>query len=454
MRTSLSQPRWQRADGSALMAAAIAAAVLGLMVVSYLTWVTNEYRLSKRSHAWAQALNLCEAGVELGLAELNYPYRYNGPVYSFQSSDGWAANGSYQYTKSVTNVTTATGASVGSFTVTVAGLNTAFPTLTCTGTCTAVRGPSVTRILKVVIKKPSAIRYALTAKSGISQNGGSAVVDSYDSQDPSKSTNGQYDIAKRQANGNLTTANTSSTAIQLTGNVYGDADTGPGGHVTFGAQAWIGPTFDATLRLHAESAAENAGWITHDFITTFSDVVVPTELTTAVNVGAISTYTFNSGDYRVSSISLNSGSITVNGNVRLYVTGDTTETSAGAIFVKPGSTLTVYTAGNVNVSGGGVINQTGYAINNQWYGLNSSTAWTLSGSSGWIGTAYAPSANLKLTGNIDYYGGFVADTLTQGGQAAVHYDEALARTSGESVYGVAAWEPLVNRNGSLVLETN
>src|SRR2546425_1375625 len=115
----------------------------------------------------------------------------------------------------------------------------------------------------------------------------------------------------------------------------------------------MGGTFDTTQRAHTEGAGEAKGWLTHDFTTAYSDVVLPTELTTAVNVGAISTYTFNSGDYRVSSISLNSGSITVNGNVRLYVLGDTSEASSGQIIVKPGGSLTVYTAGNVSISGGG-----------------------------------------------------------------------------------------------------
>jgi len=103
---------------------------------------------------------------------------------------------------------------------------------------------------------------------------------------------------------------------------------------------------------------------------------------------------------------------------------------------------------------GGVLNQTGYPINCQWFGLPSSTLWTLAGGADWLGTAYAPEATLKLTGNVDYYGGFVAGSLVQGGQSAVHYDEALARAGGGMLFRVVSWQPLVNRNGAWVMETN
>src|SRR5258707_1120989 len=169
MKTGLRQEQ-----GSFLITAAVAAGILAILVVGYLTWVTNEVNLNYRSQGWTQALNLCEAGLELGMAELNYPYRYQGPAYAFQSSSGWVANGSYQYTKSVSSFTNAAGATIGSFSVTVANLNAQCPTITCTGICTAARGPGITRIVKVVVTKPSAIRYALTAKSWIKQNGANA----------------------------------------------------------------------------------------------------------------------------------------------------------------------------------------------------------------------------------------------------------------------------------------
>src|SRR5438132_905522 len=102
------------------------------------------------------------------------------------------------------------------------------------------------------------------------------------------------------------TDGTSSTAIQLTGNVYGDADTGPSGHVTFGSQAYIGATFDSTQRSHTEGTGETKGWITHDFTTTFSDVALPSELTTASNLGSMNGGTIISGDYKANSLKTSS----------------------------------------------------------------------------------------------------------------------------------------------------
>ena len=112
--------RGRNETGSVLITASVVAAILSLIVVSYLAWVTNEYRLGKRSHAWTQTLNLCEAGIELGMAELNFAYRLD-PSQAFRSSEGWSS-ASNNFTKTVENFGDANGHKLGSFSIMVSGV--------------------------------------------------------------------------------------------------------------------------------------------------------------------------------------------------------------------------------------------------------------------------------------------------------------------------------------------
>ena len=57
-------------------------------------------------------------------------------------------------------------------------------------------------------------------------NNQNIVIDSYDSRDPAKSTNGLYDVAKRQENGDIAT---DGNLIQAgNAHVYGDVETNSG----------------------------------------------------------------------------------------------------------------------------------------------------------------------------------------------------------------------------------
>src|SRR5205823_4488193 len=82
-----------------------------------------------------------------------------------------------------------------------------------------------TRLLEI-IAAPVAIDSALVAKGLVTLNNYNIVIDSFDSRDQNKSTNGQYDPVKRQQNGDIAT----DGQIIEAGNawVYGDAETNAG----------------------------------------------------------------------------------------------------------------------------------------------------------------------------------------------------------------------------------
>jgi hypothetical protein len=436
------QLQWQRADGSALMAAAVAACILGIMVTGFLAWVTNEYRLAQRSNGWTESLFLAEAGLELGCAELNYPYLQGSSAFS--TADGWSADGVGAYQKSVTGFKDSSGKTVGDFSVIVSGLNGANPMIQGSGTATQSQGPATSRAVQIWLKKRGSFPYALAAKEQITMNGG-AYVDSFDSSDSAKSTGSTYDPAKQQANAIVASMST-SPALQLT-TVYGTASTTASGGLSLSGS--IGPTLDPLLRATTVVGAETQGWVTHDLNLTIPDVTLPSGLNNAYHLGTItSAQTISSGDWQADSVDCKN-SILITGHVRLYVRGDFTTTGQGYLQISPGASLEVYIGGNVKLAGGGVINGSGLAANNQWYGLTSSTDWKVAGGGQWLGTVYAPEASVKFTGNSDSFGAFVANDLTINGGAGFHYDEALKNLSGGNQrYSVVTWQELRYIDGS------
>ncbi|NQU09439.1 hypothetical protein HQ590_01500 [bacterium] len=439
------------------MAAAIAAAVLGIMVTGFLAWITNEYRLSRRSHAWSQSLNLCEAGAELALAEFN-SYHIRNPNSSFASGRGWSTPSANQRTCTVTNFVDAAGQVVGSFTVTVADITAKYPVIECGATVATGSGPAVTRYLRVIAKKSVANRFALASRREMEVKFTSGILDSFDSSDPNKSTGGEYDPAKAQPNAHIASLSTAIDAILIDKGVpvYGTAATAFGGHVDFGTGASVGATFDGAQRSSTEPTAEAAGWVTHDFVMDIPDVVLPSEFATAPNLGDIAEGTINSGTWRANQIKVDpkkGGDVVINGNVRLYVTGIVQFSDVPSLRIPDGSSLEIYVGGEVSITGSGIHNGSGLAANNQWYGLSTSIDWKLSGDNNFIGVVYAPNAEVKLAGSANFIGAFVGD-LMDVSPKNLHYDEALGKSVTKDGYTVLSWQPLVNRGGTWAIETN
>jgi hypothetical protein len=445
---------FRRAEGSAIAIAAVSAAILSMLIAGVLSYIGNEYSLNFRSHCWNQALHLAEAAVEIGFAEFNYQYKQGGS--GFQSGRGWTSLGGGSYSKSVTNFTDTAGNAVGSLAVTVSGVGTANPQILGVGTTTTVPfGPSVSRAVKVVLAGSSKFPVGILSKSQINLNGNNAYSDSYDSTDPTKSTGGRYDASKKQPNGDIASNSSLVDSIGI-GNtdIYGIVSTGPGGTVSMGPNGSVGPTFVSGDRADTVAEGEANGWIRHDFAVDVPDVTAPSGSGSWTSIGTINNNTvINGGDWRVSDISLSgTKTLTIQGTVRLYVTGSTSISGNATIILSPGASLEVYAAGSVSISGNGVQNNPGLPGNNQWNALPSCTSVSISGNGSWIGTMYAPQAALSISGNGNLYGAVVANTITLGGNANFHYDESLRNGGPSAGYLVASWQSLRNVSGSWVAE--
>ncbi len=187
------------------------------------------------------------------------------------------------------------------------------------------------------------------------------------------------------------------------------------------------------------------------------DAQLPSGLASAYNLGNVSnSIGIYGGSWRMSSLDLrHSEYMQINGHVRIYVSGNTTVSGSARFIIQPGATLEFYSGGSIMIAGNGVVNLTDRAINNRFYGLNSSTTWSIAGNGQWVGTVYAPNARVRLLGggvNGDMSGSIIGKSITLDGQVSFHYDESLNTNNRPTGYLVASWQSLRLEGGSWVPE--
>jgi hypothetical protein len=127
------------------------------------------------------------------------------------------------------------------------------------------------RAVRVIASRGSLFKGALAAKQTIDLKGNNPLIDSYNSSDPTKSTNGQYDQTKAGDAGNILTDEGITNSMNVgNANIYGKVNTGPGGAVGIGPNGAIGAHSWQTGNSGIES-----GWLSQDANFTFPDVTLP-----------------------------------------------------------------------------------------------------------------------------------------------------------------------------------
>jgi hypothetical protein len=263
-------------------------------------------------------------------------------------------------------------------------------------------------------------------------------VDSFDSSNPLYSTNGRYIVTRRKANGNVGTDNLLMNSIHIGSTfVYGHVTTGYG---TTKINADVGPIGSiGDIAWNASTKGIEPGYWTSNFVMAFPAVPAP--------VGGVA-FPTNTTYNGTPSIVLNGGSYAgVDPGVPLVITGSNTvvwiqgsyapSVNGITIVSNNNASLILYvgqTAGSgdtLKLSGLGSINAPGYAVNLQIYGLPSLSIIDFTGTSQFIGTIYAPMADIKGGGGgnntLDTSGTMMARNITLNGKWNFHYDESLGQ---------------------------
>ncbi len=460
MKTSL----LHRASGSAVVAALLVLAVTFLAVGATLFEASHRLRVSHQSESWAQAGQAAEAGDEMALMTAQK---------GSWVADGWTAApgspGVAPVTKSVTLSAgvPAAGAITASVAVDSVAINgSQWLRIRSTGSTDAYGGayagieardsqlrklslrvnratgsmvaaPQATRMIEVLAKPLSPFVKALLLNKAFNMSGG-GWIDSFDSGDPTKSTNGLYDSTKRQTHGDVGVNDTQGASDLKNTYVYGNV-------------AYSGPAI--------ANVTDVQGTVTTPFSKPVAPVLKPTWTTFNATPTVINnTATLTGGTqaspalYKVSSLTVSGGKVlTLAPNVagqqsylEIWVTGSFTTSGSGYILQQPGVHVTYHIEGDITVSGSSFNNQSNIAANNIIESISPaagvSQKVTVSGSGNFIGTINAPNADFTVSGSANLSGAFIAQSIIISGGASVHYDEALARAGGNGgSYTVASW---------------
>src|SRR5215467_8632066 len=134
---SILRSKRKQESGSVLLVVLCIAIVLGIVAMGYMYLVSTQHRLVARSQSWNTALNVAEAGIEDGMAQLNVSF---GTNYSPSALTNWTLSGGIYGPRSNT-------IPMGSYSAIIITTN-PFPTIIATG-YTAV--PFTDRAVKRVI---------------------------------------------------------------------------------------------------------------------------------------------------------------------------------------------------------------------------------------------------------------------------------------------------------------
>ena len=300
--------------------------------------------------------------------------------------------------------------------------------------------PHASRRIEAVVKPVGSFDQAILAMGTLDLNNQNIVIDSYDSRDPAKSTDGLYDVAKRQENGNIAT---DSSILDAGGaHVYGDVATNSGtatgvGNVT-GEQRT--DFYQDPIPVSAPSwPAINPS---------------PSSVNGTLNIPASPTKGSASSRYLLSGITLSGQkTLTLTGNsdgtptyIEIYVTGDISVSGGGQITVDPGVNATIYFQNNIDISGNGVVNRNNQPSDLLLYGIQppaGSTPHVSLGGNGQItGAVYAPGHTVTVNGGGSsghVFGSVVGKTVTMTGVTNLHYDEALSVGGLINNYRIVSW---------------
>ena len=474
---------------SALIASLLLTGIVATVAATTTVILNKRYRQAYQTAAWQEALLASEAGVDMAMNELRMTL-YD-PAHAFQNwhqsglgtlpatgGSGTPTAGSTSYFSSTVFLRKSSGGqrswcevqidapaflmdpstneqwyrvrSLGIAEVPGGGIVAGdkedlrlrkFDLKTNRRTGAAMNGaPQATRLVEVIIKPVGAFQRPILADVSIDLNNHNIVIDSYDSRDPAKSTNGFYDPAKRQANGDIATngALISAGAAQI----YGNAATN-GGSVL--------------------NSTNITGDITNDFYQELFPVTAPTVIpalgspTSAQTTTVLSASASIPANYILGSIRL-SGSDTLritgapDGSPTystIVVSGDISLSGQAAIVLDPGVNVRIFAKGNIDITGNGISNP-GSPMQLQIYGCDQrdSSGNTLAGNmkiagnGGLRASVYAPNYNVTLNGggNSDsIYGAFVGLNIRMVGGQSIHYDEALGSGGLVSDYKISNW---------------
>jgi Tfp pilus assembly protein PilX len=330
----------------------------------------------------------------------------------------------------------------------VAGYNgtTPIPTIVAKAIITPFEGPKIEKSIKVILSKNGTLPKGVVAKLGINWNGHPFADSFRSSATAGVAPFATWTVATSAAN--TTVASLGGTIDLSSGTVDGNVMTGPGVSVTGGTitGTTIGNfTYNFTLPTYPTNTGAT-GYFNLGTVAT-----LPATLPRAGDAAALD------GKYYYFADGATIGATTVTPGAKVVIVGTHTNMEAG--FKVPASSnaagaiigsATIYMDGPIDLSGNDEINMQS-SPGRSWAGAleiytSTSTRCDISGNAQFMGSIFAPNAELKGNGGgsnqADLIGSFVFGSITSNGHMNFHFDEALGTTPPPKPWVLSLWREL------------
>jgi Tfp pilus assembly protein PilX len=427
--------------GSVLIVAMLLTAMLALVLASYFNLSLTASRQT-RTFDRNTAFHLAEAGVEEAVWAFNQSLAGSATAW-----DGWDTDGLAAWRRF--NDFTLTAGSSGTLKVYVGNTRpsgSSRPVVVAESTVeTGGTGP-VSQMIEVTLRRRSYFSNGLTAREKLVFRGTNTSFDSWNSDPDGNPATPPVDYGDTTRNdlGGIATASLESTALLINqATVYGYVSTG-GATPEVGTNGLIGPYGTAPGTIDGSRVAT-------DFNATFPVIPAPEDGTYLATLSATLGTAGQTTRWRTPSIELKGkNTLTILGDVTLILTapaGSTAISMAGtsSIIITEGSSLTLYTEGDVKIAGQGLANANIRPATFKLWGTNDTETGqsiTLAGNGTLRAVVYSPNGDVTLNGNGAMMGSVVARNITLAGNASFHYDAALGELADNAPYGPAGWRLL------------
>lgn len=466
-----SHSRLSSQRGSLLIVALLLCAAIGIALATYIHLGRTTITLSNRSLYNNAAMNLAEEGLEEAMYAINQAVA--DPAFVWDSTHWTLSGGNAQGDWTGISLSQNTTAR---FRVYISGYNSTAPVILSRSTVTlgGSNAPVIEKWVRVLLGGTSRYGNGLVAKDSIWFKGNNATVDSFHSTRNDDGTlRGSpvpYSAGVRRDKGSVGSISVATDAVLVKqADVWGYVSTNSADPTaSVGANGSIlgsGSVYDASTW---SKTSVDPSRVSTSFSASFEAEAQPTSA--IASLGAINSITPDTYGTAGAATTIVCSSISLSGNTKiLNFQGDVTLLitagegsdaisiggSSSGFNILANSSLKIYTAGDIDLTGQGVVNETGQAKNFEIVGTSTTTQdIKIAGGGSFVGKIYAPNGDVTINGNGAMSGSVVANNITLTGNAAFHYDEALGEPEGSAPYRVTNWQELTTAASRAAVATH
>lgn len=415
--------------GTILALALMISVFLAILAIPFISKLGGRYRTTERAHDSLAAMNLAEAGVERAIWEMNY-----GDIKTWSGSTA-------QRTLAVNNFAASNGSVVGDIAVSVFYTESATPIVESTGTVHHLASADVTKTLRVVLTQPEGpFDFAIFGDEQVDIHD-DVVVDSYNSSDGAYGGDNVHARANIGGNMEYHKKHDPNHGDYADGTHHGKIKIHNDSIVNGDVYSGYTSNPDTSIEVRDHSRL-NGNKYALDEVKDYPSITVPTGLTNYGDFKADHHETVvisESGQYHKFEIS-DKATVTITGDVTLYVTDEFKIRNESSMIVPPGSTLTIIIDRKLTMEDHAVFDNQSHdpskvlicGTDNHKEDIN----WR--SENDFYGVFYAPEAKFKMERDGNVFGSVKARKVQIKKKANFHYDEALAGFNPAALNGGAS----------------